>query len=162
MRFEIGLRKVGTKKILNPLLQVNANIGLLTPGWVHCMCFHLCFFPWFRSNRNSICLLGVVWYGHNDNDGGPATGGDSVNFEFCIPFSLKWMLLILLQFLCLLQAARGVGSILGPILVGKLFDMTGSYAFGNIAGCICLSCGAICMVVVMSLHSRQLTKSLLI
>ena len=75
---------------------------------------------------------------------------------------LVWNECYLWKFLCLLQAARGVGSILGPILVGKIFDVTGSYAFGNIAGCICLSCGAICMVVVMSLHSRQLTKSLLI
>ena len=59
----------------------------------------------------------------------------------------------------ILKVARGTGAILGPFLVANLFDATGSYALGNLAGCISLTCSVICMVFVMKLHNRQLAES---
>ena len=131
----------------------------MTSGWIYCMRLCLCLFHGFHGDWNSICLLRVIWHGHYGNDLWFTTGTLTVLWflHSAYPLALKNTNInfIILQF----QVARGSGSILGPILVGKIFDHTGSYAFGNIAGCICLSCSVVCMIVVMLLHSRQVAKS---
>ena len=61
-------------------------------------------------------------------------------------------------FLCS-QTARGLGAILGPAAVGKIFDLTGSYNISNTAGSIGITCSVVCMIVIIKLHIRDLSKS---
>ena len=57
------------------------------------------------------------------------------------------------------QGVRGIGCIVGPTLVGYLFDWTGTYAIANTAGCITLMCGVGCMIGVTIMHKHHFRKS---
>ena len=57
------------------------------------------------------------------------------------------------------QAARGLGAGFAPVLVGKLYDLTGSYSIANTAGCVNITSSVICMLWICRLHCKQLAKS---
>ena len=57
------------------------------------------------------------------------------------------------------QCARGLGCIIGPTMMGQLYDITGTYAIADCVAASSLSLGVVSMLGVMFLHNRQFQKS---
>ena len=44
---------------------------------------------------------------------------------------------------------------IGPLMVGQLFDWTGKYDISNTASCISIELGVICMLGTLYFHKRE-------
>ena len=94
-------------------------------------------------------MPGAVWNGGHGYD----DGIDASEYDLSSELYFKVQ-----NFHCS-QGVRGIGCIVGPTLVGYLFDWTGTYAIANTAGCITLMCGVGCMIGVKIIHKHHFRKS---